>query len=364
MAQQPLAEAEEQFYERVLELNAATLDAAAMTLGHRLGFYEALDRLGSADSEALAAATDTGERYVREWLAHQAVAGILEAVEDGDARTRRYRVPPAHRAVLTDQDSPYYRLGGTQLNVGLAGSLGALEAAFQEDVGVPPDAYSEYTAAGASTANRPVYVSHLIDRWLPGIPALHARLGEDPPARIADIGCGSGWALISLAKAYPNVTAEGIDLDQDSIDTARANAEVEGVADRVSFEVRDAGDPQLKERYDLVTLFESLHHFPDPAGALRTLRGLLRDDGSVLLTEMRCEEGFTAPGDARERLYHGWSVLNCLPKSRMEPDAAAPGAVLRPAQVKAYGLDAGFGEVDPLDLDDGGYFWRFYRLVP
>lgn len=352
------------FFERVLERSASLLDAATLTLGFRLGLYEALDRLGTATSDELATATETGERYVREWLAHQTVADILEVAEEGDARTRRYRIPPGHRAVLVDEDDSRFLLPITQVNVGLASSLDPLEEAFRTDTGVSPEEYAADVAAGASTMNRPAYVSHLTDRWIPGIPELHARLEEDPPARVADIGCGSGWALISLAKAYPNVEAEGIDLDEEAIEIARENAETEGVADRVSFEVRDADDPQLQGRYDLVTLFESLHHFPDPAGALRTLRGLLREDGIVLLTEMRCEEAFSAPGDVRERTYYGWSVLNCLPKSRTAPDAEAPGAVLRPAQVEAYGHEAGFSRVEPLHLDSGGYFWRFYRFTP
>jgi SAM-dependent methyltransferase len=352
------------FYEDVLEWNAATLITGAITLGIRLGLYEALDRLGTAAAEELASATDTSERYVREWLAQQAVAGVLEVAEAGDARSRRYRIVPGHRAVLVDQDDPRFLLPITQVNVGLASSLDPLEEAFRADTGVPPEEYDGDVAAGASTMNRPVYVSYLPDLWVPGIPDLHSRLTEEPPARIADIGCGTGWASISLAKAYPNVEAEGIDLDEEAIEIARENAESEGVADRVRFEVRDADDPQLQARYDLVTLFESLHHFPDPAGALETLRGLLREDGIVLITEMRCEEVFSAPGDVREQTYYGWSVLNCLPKSRMAPDAEAPGAVLRPEQVEEYGRAAGFSSVEPLDLDSGGYFWRFYRLTP
>lgn len=353
------------FFERVLEMNAGLLDAAAMTLGFRLGLYEALDRLDTATADELATASGTGERYVREWLAHLTVADVLEVAEAGDARTRRYRIPSGHRAVLVEEDDPRFLLPITQVNVGLASSLDPLEEAFRTDTGVHPGAYAGDVAAGATTMNRPAYVSHLTERWIPGIPALHERLGEDPPARVADIGCGFGWALISLAKAYPNLEAEGIDIDEDAIETATANAEAEGVSDRVRFDVRDADDPQLQERYDLVTLFESLHHFPDPAGALRTLRGMLRDDGIVLLTELRCEEAFAAPGDVRERTYHGWSVLNCLPKSRAAPDAEAPGAVLRPEQVAAYGRAAGFSRVEPLDdLESGGYFWRFYRLTP
>lgn len=352
------------FFEHVLACNAAAMETAAMTLGYRLGLYEALNRLGTATADELADATDTGERYVREWLAQQAVAGVLQVAEDGDARTRRYRIPPSHEAVLVDEDDPRFLLLMTQVNVGWTSSLDLLEEAFRTDTGVPIEAFDADVVAGARIANCTVYASHLTDLWIPAIPDLHARLTEDPPARIVDIGCGTGWALLSLAKAYPKIQAEGIDLDEESIEIARENAEAEGVADRVHFEVRDAGDPELHGRYDVATLFESLHHFPDPAGALRMLRTLLREDGIVLLAEADCEETFTAPGNVRERLYFGWSVLICLPESRTTPGAEAPGAVLRPSQIEAYGRAAGFSRIEPLDIDSGGYFWRFYRLTP
>jgi len=35
--------------------------------------------------------------------------------------------------------------------------------------------------------------------WLPSLPDIHARLLVDPPARIADIGCGGGWSSIAIS---------------------------------------------------------------------------------------------------------------------------------------------------------------------
>ena len=62
---------------------------------------------------------------------------------------------------------------------------------------------------------------------------------------MADIGCGVGWSSISIARAYPKVRVDGFDLDEDSIAEAKANAEAEGLADRVAFRVRDAADLEL-----------------------------------------------------------------------------------------------------------------------
>src|SRR3712207_8544440 len=34
--------------------------------------------------------------------------------------------------------------------------------------------------------------------WLPAVSDVHERLQADPPARVADIGCGTGWSSISI----------------------------------------------------------------------------------------------------------------------------------------------------------------------
>ena len=48
------------------------------------------------------------------------------------------------------------------------------------------------------------------------------------------------------------------------------------------FAVRDAADPAGAGRYDLVTVFEALHDMARPVEALRAMRGLLTEGGSVV----------------------------------------------------------------------------------
>jgi trans-aconitate methyltransferase len=64
------------------------------------------------------------------------------------------------------------------------------------------------------------------------MPEINAVLRR-PHARIADIGCGAGWSTIALARAYPSAAEFGIDVDEPSIQAAKANAEAARVADRV-----------------------------------------------------------------------------------------------------------------------------------
>jgi ubiquinone/menaquinone biosynthesis C-methylase UbiE len=54
--------------------------------------------------------------------------------------------------------------------------------------------------------------------------------------------------------------------------------------------VRDASDPALSGRYDLVTIFEALHDMNHPVEALRTARRMLAEGGSVLVADHPCRK--------------------------------------------------------------------------
>jgi SAM-dependent methyltransferase len=210
--------------------------------------------------------------------------------------------------------------------------------------------------------NRPIFRALLGTEWLPRIADVHGRLRADPPARVADVGCGAGWSSIAIAEAYPTVLVDGFDLDEASIAAARANAAEHGVADRARFDVRDITDPGLTDRYDLVAGFEMLHDLARPVEALAAMRRLLTDDGTVLIVDERVAETFTAPGDALERLFYGFSTLCCLPTGMADQPSAATGTVMRPATLRSYAHTAGFGDVTILPIEHD--LFRFYHLRP
>src|SRR5919108_743924 len=115
-----------------------------------------------------------------------------------------------------------------------------------------------------------------------------------------------------------------------------------GLADRVRPAVHDASDPDLRGRYDLVTIFEALHDMNHPVEALHTARSMLAEGGSVVIADERVAERFTAPGDQIERFNYGWSVVHCLAVAMLDEDSAGTGTVIRPDTVRAYAAEAGF----------------------
>ena len=70
--------------ERLFMATIDTMEVASIHIGGRLGFYRALAEDGPATPAELASRTATAERYVREWLEQQAVAGFL-GVESAEA---------------------------------------------------------------------------------------------------------------------------------------------------------------------------------------------------------------------------------------------------------------------------------------
>ncbi len=348
---------------RVFQSVLGAMDLFNLYLGDRLGLYRALKDGGPATSAELAARAGIDERYAREWLEQQAVGSILD-VDDArkDAAARRYALPDGHDEVLLDQDSLNYLAYVGRWLPSIGQATPSLLEAFRTGGGVSWAAYGTDAREAQAEQNRPIFLNLLGSAWLPAIEDVHARLKADPPARVADIGCGAGWSSIALAKAYPTVYVDGFDLDEPSIELARANASEHGVADRVSFQVRDAADPALAGRYDLVLGFEMLHDLSRPVEALRVMRGLLAEGGAVLIMDERVEERFTVPGTEAERLFYGFSTLCCLPSGMADEPSAATGAVMRPETLRRYALEAGFRDVEVLPIEHDQF--RFYRPIP
>jgi len=346
--------------DRMFRNMTGALELYTIYLGERLGFYRVLATSGPVTSAELAAATGTAERYVREWLEHHAVSGLL-AVDDVAAgpRERRYSLPPAHVPILADaEDIRYCAFNGTEV-ARVARSLPDLVTAFGTGGAPPP---LPWEPEGRPDYNRALFLKLLGNKWLPAIPAVDQRLRAAPPARVADLACGAGWSSIAMALAYPLSHVDGFDLDKDVIAAARSNAADAGVAERVTFTATDASGDGMSGRYDVVTIFEGLHDMSRPADALRVARGLLGSSGWVVVADEPVEEAFTAPASLREGYHYGWSVVGCLPAVMGDPDSAATGAVMRPATLRRYAEQAGFACAEVLPIGDDEL--RFYLLRP
>ena len=346
--------------ERLFTASLGMGEVLTVYLGDSLGLYRAIDEAGSMTSGELARRTGIFGRYAKEWLEQQAAAGIL-ATENAasDPDERRYHLPPGHVEPLLDLESPYSMAPVCKSFVAVAGVMPELRDAFRTGAEVPWSAYGPDMVEAQGDFNRPWLVGSFGTEYLPSIPDLHDRLQREG-VKVADIACGVGWAAISLARAYPNITVDGFDLDEPSIEIATRNAKDAGVADRVRFEAKDAADPSLEGRYDLAVVVEAVHDMSQPVAVLRAIRDMLTPEGTLIVADERTEDAFGAPASETERLFYAYSVLCCLPSAMDDHTSAATGTVMRRSTFERYAREAGFDGVSVLPIEHD--FLRFYRL--
>jgi 2-polyprenyl-3-methyl-5-hydroxy-6-metoxy-1,4-benzoquinol methylase len=349
--------------ERLFLAAIGAMDILALYIGDRLGLYRALADRGPSTPDELADSTGLNERYVREWLEHQATGGILEFDRSGDnGDAPRYSLPAGHDEALLDDASMNCIAPMGQLIAGAVVPLEALLEAFRTGEGVPFADYGKDLHEGQARFTRPMFDQLLAQEWLPAVPEVHERLLADPPARVADVACGEGYSSMAIARGYPKVRVDGIDLDAASIAAAKEHLAADGPADRVEFHERDAADAEFAGRYDLVYIHEALHDMSYPVEVLSACRNLLADGGKVIVGDERVPDEFDPPGDEVERMYYGFSVLHCLPVGMVGEGAAGTGTVMRTDTVRSYAEQAGFGRFEVLPIEND--FYRFYLMAP
>ncbi len=271
---------------------------------------------------------------------------------------RRFELPEAVREVMLDRDSLAYLAPTIRCTVVAGRALPELVATYRGDRTFGWEDHGPEMRQGQADANRPIFRSLLVQDWLERVPDLRDRLAATG-SRVAEVGCGMGWASIALAEGLPGLYVDGYDIDAPSIEAARHYAEAEGVADRVAFHVTDISDVHDGPDYDAVFAFECLHDMSRPVEALAAMRALARG-GDVLVVDERTEDAFTPNASLTERLLYGYSLTVCLPDCMSASPSAGTGTVMRTATLREYADAAGFTDVEVVDLDHDQF--RMYRL--
>ncbi|MGH3447771.1 MAG: class I SAM-dependent methyltransferase [Nocardioidaceae bacterium] len=327
------------FAQQVGGMLGGAATTAMMAVGDALGLYPAMAHAGPVTSAQLAAATDTHERYVREWLAQQVSAGLV--TYEADAET--YMLPPEHAAVLATDDSPASMVSLSLLVKGLFLGLDGVADAFRSGDGVSWGEQDQSIFDATERFFGVGYRANLVSDWIPAADGVAEKLHQG--AAVADIGCGHGSATILLAEAFPLSRFVGYDVHGPSVETARKRAAQAGVSDRVRFEEKSShGYPQ--DGYDLVCFFDSLHDLGDPVGAAAHARSALAPGGSLLLVEPMAFDGLAANlANPMAVLYYAASTILCTPNSLSQPVGLGLGTQAGEKRLAEVLGEAGLGEV-------------------
>ena len=330
------------------DLGGAT-NTGMIWLGDHMGLYRAMHRAGPLSSEQLAKKLGLSERWVREWLHGQAAAGYIDYQGQG-----RFLLSDEAAMVLADEDSPAFCAGGVTHIPQLMGEvLQRIPAAFKSGIGLTYDELGPEAARGVERLLAPWFRHKLVPMALPALQGVVARLERG--ARVADLGCGGGVALIEIAKAYPRSELHGYDISQYALARAAANKAAAGVTN-VTF--HDAAIEPMPDdaSFDFITTLDCIHDMAQPSDAIRAVRKALKPDGTWFIADIHCgaslEENLQAANPLLPMLY-GFSVLCCMSSSLSTADGEGLGTVgFGAAMAQKMTQEAGFSRFRIHDFDN------------
>jgi 2-polyprenyl-3-methyl-5-hydroxy-6-metoxy-1,4-benzoquinol methylase len=343
------------FVGKVLGDTVGLATTAMASLGDRLGFFKDLARNGASTSADLARRTGTQERYVREWLGAMANAGYL----DYDATSVRYSLPFEHAPVLAQETGPAFFGGVHEEFVGLLASFEKLLGHVRFGGGLSLDDYPSSMYEGIDRFSAGWYENLLIPIWLPLVPHVLTKLQNG--ARLADVGCGRGRALIKLAQTFPESRFVGYELHAPNVDHAIESVRAAGLQDRITIRHADASEG-LSGRYDVVTTFDVVHDAVNPRRMLRAIRDSLQPDGTYLCLEINCSDKPEDNQGPVGALLQGCSVLLCLTLSLSGGGEGLGTLGLHESKLRELASEARFSSVRRVEMDNP--FNTLYELTP
>jgi SAM-dependent methyltransferase len=332
--------------------------AGMVHLGDRLGLYTALAAApGAVTSQELATRTGLHERWVREWLLNQAAARLLVS-DDGASFT----LSPEARAVLATPEHPAYGMGMFGRLPNTMAKLHDLPESFRSGLGYDYDAHGPEGAAGIERSFAPWYRNFLVPVALPALDGVTAKL--EAGATAADVGCGAGVAVLTMAAAFPKSEFHGYDISHYALERAEAKRAEQGVANAHFHDARREPLPD-DNSLDLVTTFDCIHDMTHPQEMMAAIRSAIAPDGSWLLVDIKARETFTenAAKNPMASMMYAMSVMSCMASALSEPGGAGLGTLGLPeSRARAMAETAGFTRFRRLQVDHPVN--AFYEIQP
>ena len=123
------------------------------------------------------------------------------------------------------------------------------------------------------------------DQWqMPG--RVIEALGLRRDAMVADIGAGTGYFSMRLAKALPGGTVYAVDIEPAMIDHLRTRAQAEKLTNIVPV-LASATSPNLSKPVDVMLIVNTYHHLPNRVAYFADLKRSLTPAGRIAIVDFR-----------------------------------------------------------------------------
>lgn len=341
---------------------SGAVTAGMVHLGDRLGIYRAMAQAPTAmTSTQIAASCGLHERWVREWVSNQVAARLVDA-DHADPRQPTFALSPEARAVLADGDHPAFGMGMFHRLPATMERLTELPSCFESGLGFDYDAHGHDGAVGIERSFEPWSNANLVPTVLPAIDGVVAALERG--IEVADIGCGAGSAVCTMAAAFPASRFTGFDISHHALAIARDKASSRALRNVRFVDVREEPIPG-DGRFGFVTTFDCIHDMTRPREMVSVIRRSLGDDGVWLLVDIKALETLeqNVAKNPMAALMYGISVMSCMASAMSEDGGEGLGTLGFPASTaESYARDAGFTSFRTLAIEHSVN--AFYEIRP
>lgn len=326
--------------DRVFRDASGAMAAGLAWIGTETGLFRAMAGKGPMQLDAVVEASGLVPRYVEEWARGMVAAGYL----DYDAAQETFTLPDEHAFLLASDGTDHFMGGLFAMVPPLMAMAPEVKNAFSAGGGVAFGEFPPECRHAIDLMNRGNYEHRLVEYWLRQIPDAVERL--EAGGNALDVGCGSGYVVAALARAFPSSTVTGVDPDPHSIEAARRLVGGAGNAEFVQATL-DAVPTDPKQH--LITACDVLHDLPDPRAVLHQARERLADDGVLLVIEPRAGDRLEENIHPIGAMFYGMSVFHCMTQS-LAQGGEGLGTCMGPALTTAILNEAGFSRVEQLDI--------------
>jgi 2-polyprenyl-3-methyl-5-hydroxy-6-metoxy-1,4-benzoquinol methylase len=332
--------------------------AGMIHLGDRMGLFSLLAAADEPISTTeLAERAGLHERWVREWAYNQGAAKIISIDAD-----EKLSLSPEAVAVLASPDDPAFGMGMFHRFPQTMRALEHMPDSFRTGLGHDYDSHGCEGAVGIERSFEPWSNANLVPVVLPTLEGVVDKLAAG--ARVVDIGCGAGGAVLQMARAFPASTFVGYDISQFALGRAAEKLEASGVGNASFHDPRTSPLP-ADNSVDVVTTFDCIHDMTHPQRMLSAIRNAIAEDGTWLLVDIKARDTFAenALKNPMAPLMYGISVLSCMSSAMSAPDGEGLGTLGLPeSKAREMALAAGFTQFRKLDVDHSVN--AFYEVRP
>eukprot|EP00934_Nitzschia_sp_Nitz4_P002046 Nitzschia sp. Nitz4//scaffold77_size91520//83205//85599//NITZ4_004907-RA/size91520-est2genome-gene-0.162-mRNA-2//-1//CDS//3329558042//2046//frame0 len=185
-----------------------------------------------------------------------------------------------------------------------------LPEAFETGIG---RTYDDADVASAIDEHHLVDINHVvIPKVIPGVENGKVFKLLNEGCKVADLGCGAGNLVISLAKVFPKSTFYGYEVSEQALAGATTNLARARLSNAYMIDANVDSLGDHKDEYDVITTYDVLHDAPNPAELIAQVKSALKPGGIWILADINNLEDVRANVEKNPIANIDFALSTCL----------------------------------------------------